>query len=156
MPEYKSYSHSKGESYLHLQFTPKKRRKPFLNAEVMAACRYAFGRIAASMGIALVAAEFGPDHCHIFLRDWKNWSIPELAQRFKGASSYALRERFPWLRSAVNADSFWTDGYFLETVGSVTAPARQFYIERCQRKHWVAVDYPDWDPNQTQLPQWAH
>jgi putative transposase len=156
MNKYKSYSHSYGESYLHLQFTPKKRRKPFRNREVMAACRYAFERIAASMRIALVSAEFGPDHSHIFLRDWKNWSIPQLAQRFKGASSYALRERFPWLRSAVNEDSFWSDGYFHETVGSVTAQARQFYIERCQKKHWVAVDFPDWLPNQTQIARWVH
>lgn len=156
MSRYTSYSHSYGETYLHLQFTPKKRRKAFNNLTVMKACKKQFLAIADTLKIALVAAEFGPDHCHIFLRNWKNYSIPQLAQRFKGASSHALRERFPWLKVAINRDSFWTDGYFHETVGSVTAQARQFYIERCQNKHWENMEYPEWCENQTQLTKWLN
>jgi len=32
--------------------------------------------------------------------------------------------------------SFWSDGYFFETVGRITSESIQFYIERMQRKHW--------------------
>ena len=154
MSRYTSYSHSYGESYLHLQFTPKKRRKPFKNLSVMNACRHQFTTKAEKLKIILVAAEFGPDHCHIFLRNWKNYPIPKLAQMFKGASSRVLREQFPWLKFAVDKKSFWTDGYFHETVGSVTASARQFYIKRCQNKHWEDVEYPEWSKDQVQLTRW--
>lgn len=126
MTQYTSYSHSYGETYVHLQFTPKKRRKPLRNPEVTGECRKHFIAIAKDLGIVFVAAEFGPDHVHIFLKDWKNYSIPQLAQRFKGASNHVLRVRFPWLKATVADKSFWTDGYFHETFGSVTAPPRQF------------------------------
>jgi putative transposase len=155
MARYTSHSHSYGEAYLHLQFTPKRRRKPFRNPEVTLECRKQFLAIASDLRIVLVAAEFDPDHCHIFLKDWKNHSIPQLAQRFKGTSSHALRTRFTWLRATVDEKSFWTDGYFYETVGSVTAPARQFYIERCQGKHWEGMEYPECNKNQTQLTRWC-
>ena len=156
MTVYTSYSHTYGESYLHLQFTPKKRRKPFRNRTLLAACKEHFTAKAAELHIILVAAEFGPDHCHLFLRNWKNYTIPQLAQFFKGTSSHALREQFTWLKVAVDSDSFWTDGYFHETVGSVTAQARQFYIERCQTKHWEGTEYPEWSKNQTQLTRWLN
>ena len=84
------------------------------------------------------ACEFGPDHCHVFLAGWKNFAIPKLAQYFKGASSRQLRKDFQEvLRKFSLGDSFWSDGYFYETCGSVTAEARKFYIERMQKKHWA-------------------
>ena len=135
MAQYVSHSHSYGESALHLQLTPKYRRSTFRDKTVLSACKHIFGHIAAQIGVQLVAAEFGPDHAHIFVRDWKRYSVPELAQHFKGRSSYELRKRIPeWLP---RGRSFWSGGYFHETVGSVTAAARQHYIERCQKKHWI-------------------
>jgi putative transposase len=156
MANYVSHSHSYGESYLHLQFTPKRRKSPFKNITVLDVCRRQFVAKATELGVILVVAEFGPEHCHLFLENWKNYTIPQLAQFFKGASSHALREQFPWLLSAVNKKSFWSDGYFYETVGSVTAEARRFYIERCQNKHWQNMDYPDWSKSQTQLTKWVN
>lgn len=154
MCRYTSYSHTYGESYLHLQFTPKRRRKAFLDAKVLQETRNQFTKKSEELGITLVAAEFGPDHCHTFLKNWKNYSIPQLAQFLKGYSSHALRSQFPHLRLAVDKDSFWTDGYFHETVGSVTAQAREFYIKRCQTKHWQGIDYPVWNKDQKQLTKW--
>ena len=156
MSRYTSYSHSYGESYLHLQFTPKKRRKPFNNKRVLHQCKLLFKQVSDKLHIELVASEFGPDHCHIFLKNWKNYAIPKLAQSFKGISARRLREISPWLKVAVDPDSFWTDGYFHETVGSVTAHAREFYIKRCQNKHWENIDYPEWCKNQTQLTKWCN
>jgi len=138
MPNYESHSHSYGESALHLQFTPKYRRAIFTDSLLLRACRGMFGYIAVQLKVQLVAAEFGPDHTHTFFRDWKNYSIPQLAQLLKGRSSYELRRRFPDRLALFKLGaSMWTDGYFYETVGSVTADARQFYIERCQKKHWA-------------------
>ena len=133
-----SHSHSYGETGLHLQFTPKYRKAIFRSDAVREACRKEFKEIAKRLGVRLEAAEFGPDHTHIFVTDWKNYSPAKLANRFKGASSRAIRKahRQELIRRGLWGDSMWTDGYFHETVGSVTADARKFYIERCQGKHW--------------------
>jgi putative transposase len=132
-----SSNHSFGGSALHLQFTPKKRRKVFMNGFLQKACRARFEEKACQLGSNLEACEFGPDHVHIFLTHWKNFSIPQLAQHFKGASSKQIREDFgDFLVHYKMGDSFWSDGYFYETCGSVTAEARKYYIERMQGKHW--------------------
>ena len=125
------YRHCFGEAYLHLQFTPKYRRSVFEKPIVMHAIRGIFSVIAKSLDVALEAVEFGPDHAHLFIGRWENYSIPKLAQRFKGTSSFEIRRRL-WnvISKYLWGDSFWTDGYFFETVGSVTADARRFYIER--------------------------
>jgi len=136
-----SSNHAFGESALHLQFTPKKRRKVFMNKLVQEACRANFQEVAMRWHVSMEACEFGPDHCHIFITHWKNFSIPQLAQFFKGASSKQLRDDFgEFLEHYKMGDSFWSDGYFYETCGSVTAEARKFYIERMQGKHWVDLN----------------
>ncbi|MCK4614075.1 MAG: transposase, partial [Thermoplasmata archaeon] len=37
-------------------------------------------------------------------------------------------------------DSFWSDGYFYESVGRVTSKTIKFYIERQQGKHWTPAE----------------
>ena len=37
--------------------------------------------------------------------------------------------------------SFWSDGYFYESIGRVTSETMKFYIERQQGKHWIGIDY---------------
>jgi len=153
-----SSSHSFGESNLHMQFTPKKRRRVFLDPVVRDECRKCFLQTSRELGIVLHAAEFGPDHAHIFFSNWRRYPISELAQRFKGASSRWLRQRVPErISKHTKTKAFWSGGYFYETVGSVTAKAREFYIRRCQAKHWIGIEYPE-DPrgkdDQTQLANW--
>ena len=120
------------ESALHLQFTPKKRRKVLLDRTVREECRKCFLQIARELGVVLHAVEFGPEHVHIFFSNWRRYSIAYLAQRFKGASSRWLRQRMPHrISKYMDTKAFWTCGYFYEIVGSVTARAREFYIMRC-------------------------
>ena len=136
--EFKASSHSFGVSALHLQFTPKKRRKVFMNGFLQKACRARFEEKAYQLHVNLEACEFGPDHCHLFITRFKNFSIPQLAQHFKGASSKQLRDDFgEFLEHYKMGDSFWSDGYFYETCGNVSAEYRKYYVERMQKKHWV-------------------
>lgn len=137
-----SFSHTYGESYLHLQFTPKYRRKVFANKSIRRACKNLMKLIARELKVKIEAIEFGPEHLHLFIKSWKNYSIRYLAQVFKGRSSFEIRRRLPEEIQKFNlGNSFWSDGYFHETVGSVTADARRFYIQRCQNKHWEGIDY---------------
>lgn len=138
----RSYSHSFGESNHHLQFTPKYRRPVFSHRVIRMEARYWASQKAKELNIKLVACEFGPDHMHLFVARCKNWSDAQLAQRFKGFIARKLRQRcWDILRKWLWGDSFWSDGYFHETVGSVTAQARAYYIKRCQRKHWTNREF---------------
>lgn len=139
---YERHSHSFGLSCHHLQLTPKYRRKVF-NEEIIRRFCSGFSRIIADeLGIRLVAVNFGPDHMHLFVANCKRYSDIELARRFKGRLSFEVRRRFPDILWKYKLGrSFWTDGYFYETCGNVTAEAREYYIERMQQKHWPVVDH---------------
>lgn len=142
--------HSVGEANLHLQFTPKY-RKPVFEGEVLrAACELAFKGVAARLRIGLAGLGFGSDHCHLFITKWKNYSIAELAKRFKGAVSRALRNAYAlrvnkWLWGK----GFWTGGYFYRTVGAVTTQAMLKYVTEAQQKHWKKT--PPSNPQTTLL-----
>ena len=41
--------------------------------------------------IGMEACEFGPDHVHVFVSGCKNYSVPQIAQRLKGASAHRIR-----------------------------------------------------------------
>ena len=134
------YNHTVGESNLHLQFTPKYRKHIFTDKDVKAECENEFKEIAQKLGVQLVGMGFGPEHAHIFVSSWKNHSIAQLAQRFKGASSKHIREKW-MVRLAVQGlygDQMWSDGYFHRTVGAVTYETMKKYDTESQQKHWKA------------------
>jgi putative transposase len=130
-------SHSLGLSNFHLQFTPKYRRKVFLDPVIRATCKRSFEATASRLGVRVAALEFGPDHVHMFVEGSRTHSASELARVFKGASARALREEcWPRVRKMLWGRSFWTAGYFYESVGRVTSDNIRHYIERQQGHHW--------------------
>ena len=134
--------HSFGGSNFHLQFTPKYRRKVFKSAIVQETCRNAMYKKANELNTKLAAIEFGPDHVHIFLVGCKNYSASYLASQLKGYSSYVIRRQcWAQIKNKLWGSQFWSDGYFFESVGRVTADMVKFYIERQQKKHWQGDDY---------------
>ena len=134
--------HSLGESNYHLQLTPKYRRCVFSVDKIRAACERLAYEKAAQLGITIGAIDFGPDHMHIFVVGCRKYSASQLAQFFKGYTSYYIRQECAdKLRPYLWGDSFWSDGYFYESVGRVTAESAQFYIDRQQGKHWIGADY---------------
>ena len=146
-----SCSHSFGESNHHLQFTPKYRRPVFSDPEIMEEVKQLTQIKANQLGILLIAQEFGPDHQHMFVARCKNYSDAKLANEFKGFVSRKIRQKLSHkLAKFKLGKSFWSDGYFFEIVGLVTAEHRKFYIERCQKKHWVGTNYIK-SKDQTQL-----
>ncbi len=140
--EFDKYSHSLGESNFHFQFTPKYRRDVFRDVIIKKACEESFLRIAVKYNMVVRALEFGPDHVHLFLGNCKKYSVPQVAQYFKGASSRELRKKYmDRVKIRLWGDSFWSDGYFYESVGRVTSESVEYYIKRQQGKHWADVDF---------------
>ena len=142
MNEFVCYQHCVVGVNLHLQFTPAYRRDIFCDPVLIRACRRELQDIAVCLGVKLVSSAFGPVHMHIFVQGWKNYSIPYLVQRFKGASSHGLREKF-WerIKGKLWGKKFWSSGYFAETVGRITSQSMRHYIDCMQEKHWKNNKY---------------
>ena len=130
-------SHAIGESNLHLQFTPAYRRKIFERPRVKKLVRAYLLIKASELRIQVLAFEFGTDHMHVFISDWKKYSPEELARMLKGFISYMMRKNnWNMFRDLLWGKKFWSGGYFYRTVGSVTSETIKFYIEKSQKKHW--------------------
>lgn len=139
--ELRSSGHTMGETNLHLQFTPAYRRDIF--SEPMArelTVAYIMQR-SKEMKIDIAAIECGPDHLHLFVKNWKNWKIPVLAGQLKTYSSRMMRKGHKYLFSdKIWGKKFWSAGYFHRTVGAVTAETVKKYIAEGQKKHWQAAE----------------
>ena len=136
--------HSLGGSNYHMQFTPKYRKPVFRNRKIRALVKAALKYKAHDLHVTIEALEFGPDHAHMFISNCQNYSVSKLAQYFKGFSSRMVRKHLPYdVMYYNNGSSFWSDGFFYESIGRVTSDMVRFYIERQQKKHWLRAKPED-------------
>ena len=139
--ELRASGHTIGETNLHLQITPAYRRDIFsepLTRELTVA--YIVER-AQQMKVEVAAIECGPNHLHLFVKQWKNWKIPVLAGQLKTYSSRKMRKGHSALFSdKLWGKKFWSAGYFHRTVGAVTAETVKRYIAEGQKKHWKQIE----------------
>ena len=56
-------------------------------------------------------------------------SISKAVQMLKGGRSWVLRETFPRLEEFLWGESFWLNGYFVETVGKIDEQKMRNYIK---------------------------
>jgi len=130
-------SHTVGESNLHLQFTPAYRRDIFSDPLVRELTVAYIIEKANQLKIFVSAIDCGPDHIHLFVENWKNWSISDLARELKSYASRKMRQGHWYLfRNKLWGDKFWSSGYFHRTVGVVTKETVKKYVEESQSKHW--------------------
>ncbi len=136
--ELRASGHTMGETNLHLQFTPAYRRDIFSDKLVRElTVAYVLQR-SKEMKVDISAIECGPDHLHLFVKNWKNWKIPVLAGQLKTYSSRLMRKGHRYMFvDKLWGKRFWSAGYFHRTVGAVNAETVKRYIQEGQKKHWV-------------------
>ncbi len=140
-----------GEINLHLQLTPAYRRDIFANEQVKELTKIYFLEKAKKLGIIIAALDFGPDHFHAFISNWKHYSVEKIANELKGFTNYMMRKfHRDLIKDKLWGKKFWSECYFYRTVGVVTAHAVKYYVEHGQQKHWKAVDY-DYYKNKQQM-----
>lgn len=136
--ELRSSGHTVGETNLYLQFTPAYRRDIFVEPFVRELSVAYIVQRAHEMKVNVAAIDCGPDHVHLFVKDWKNWKIPVLAGQLKTYSSRMMRKGHKELfDDKLYGKKFWSAGYFHRTVGVVTAETVKRYVAEGQKKHWV-------------------
>src|SRR3989338_1886717 len=128
-----SGSHNVGETNLHLQFTPAYRQDIFRGEAVRILTRDYLLSAARIHGFCISAIGLGNDNAHIFVTDWKNFSVAKLAQLLKGFSSRMMRKFHRELFSEdLWGKKFWSAGYFYRTVGAVNSATVKKYVAESQ------------------------
>ena len=110
----------------HLVWCPKYRR-PVLESAIEKRLREVLEDVRAEHEWTIHALEVMPDHVHLFIESDPIYSVAEIVNRLKGASSRILRSEFPALRSRL--PTLWSRSYYAGTVGAVSDAVVRRYIE---------------------------
>ena len=113
----------------HLVWIPKY-RKHILSDEVSEHLKGVFQRIAEEYEFRIDTMEVMEDHVHIFVEVPPRYSPAQIVQILKSVSAREVFKKVPKLRKQLWAGEFWSDGYFVRSVGDkVTADIIRRYIE---------------------------
>jgi putative transposase len=75
-----------------------------------------------------------PDHVYLIIQFQfqSTECLTDVIQRLKGGSNRILRKELPELEEFLWGDSFWSDGYFDESIGSTNMNEVKKYIKENQ------------------------
>ena len=104
-----------------------KYRRPVLEGAIEKRLREVLEDVRAEHEWTIHALEVMPDHVHLFIESDPIYSVAEIVNRLKGASSRILRSEFPALRSRL--PTLWSRSYYAGTVGAVSDAVVRRYIE---------------------------
>jgi len=135
--ELRHSAHTVGETNLHLQFTSAYRQDIFVDSLVRELTIAYLVERAQELKIFVSAIDCGQDHIHVFVENWKNYSISGLVRELKKYSSRKMRDGHKYMfEHKLWGDKFWSGGYFHRTVGVVTKDTVKKYVKESQTKHW--------------------
>ena len=109
-------SHCVYDAHYHVVF-PVKYRKALINASVTGAIREIAHAIEERYEITFEKLGTDGDHIHLLCSFHPKYSGSAVVGLFKSITAKQLFVRFPELRKELWGGEFWTDGYYLATVG---------------------------------------
>jgi putative transposase len=121
-------SHTFHRYCIHFVFVPKYRRR-VLQGEVALRIRQLFFECCEVNDWFIHEIEVMPDHLHVLIQLRPDVAPAKAAMFLKGGSSRKLRKEFPELEEFLWGDSFWQDGYFMETIGRMDEKVMREYIQ---------------------------
>jgi putative transposase len=131
MARYWSGAHTKHRLRYHLVWIPKYRKR-VLRGKIAARIKQLVYEACKVNRWLLSEMSVQVDHVHILIQIWPRESIADVVKKLKGGTSRVIRAEFPELEEFLWGDSFWSDGYFAETVGSVDENVVAKYIREQQ------------------------
>ena len=121
----KSLAHTKWMCKYHIIFTPKFRRKVIYNQYkqsikeiIIALCKY--------KGVEIIEGHLMPDHIHILVSIPPKISVASFMGYLKGKSALMIFERHANLKYKFGNRHFWSEGYYVSTVGLNEATIRKY------------------------------
>ena len=132
--EYRKGSHSVYDLKYHVVFCTKYRFR-VLTGQVATRARELVREVCAANYIDIVSGSMSPDHIHLLLSIPPSISVSKALQYIKGKPGRKLLQEFNELRKRYWGQHIWARGYFVVTVGNVTAEEVQKYIEEQEEHH---------------------
>ena len=127
--EYHSSSHCKYLTQYHIIWCPKF-RYPVLKNGVDIILKKILADICEKYGYRIKALEVMPDHIHIFVDCPQTVAPCDIARTLKSISAIEMFKAYPELkRFYARCGALWSEGYFISTVGQISALTVKQYIE---------------------------
>ena len=132
-------AHSAYDTAYHLVWPPKwgwprANRKGLLTGALATRVEELFQEISEAHDMTIEVMKVSVDHVHIFCSFPPRYSprppraISQVEGRLKSLSARAVFKEFPWVKRKLWGGELWEDGYFVRTVGDMTAEVIRQYI----------------------------
>ena len=108
--------HCAYQIHYHIVF-PVKYRKALLRGEIVKSLKEIAEGIAERYGIEIERLGSDEDHVHLLCGSHPKYAPGQLVRLFKSITGRELFKRHGWLRKELWGGEFWTDGYYVATVG---------------------------------------
>ena len=120
--------HAVYDTRYHLVWIPKY-RKWILRGDVQRSVEELFREIMENMEIEVMEMEVAKEHVHLFVSIPPKYSVGEVVRKMKSISAKEIFRRHPEVKRELWGGEFWSDGYFVRTVGDkVTSDVIKKYI----------------------------
>lgn len=134
MNEYKSLNHCKYLVQYHLIWCPKFRFN-VLKDGIELSLKEILLSISRRYSFEIIQMEVMPDHLHLFVSAKPTVAPTDLVRTLKSVSAVELFKRHPKLKRFYGrCGSLWSKGYFVSTIGKVSADTIKKYIEEQKSK----------------------
>ncbi len=131
MSKYWVGAHTKHRLQFHLVWIPKYRKR-VLDSKIAVRLQELFKEAAQVNRWEIHELNIQRDHVHMLIQVEPRVSVAKVVQILKGGTSIKIREEFPALQEFLWGDSFWADGYFAESIGTVQEEMIRKYIREQQ------------------------
>lgn len=134
MNEYNSLNHCKYLVQYHLIWCPKFRFN-VLKDDVELSLKEILLSTSRRYNFEIIEMEVMPDHLHLFISARPTIAPSDLIRTLKSVSAIELFKKYPKLkRFYKRCGSLWSKGYFVSTIGKVSADTIKRYIEEQKTK----------------------
>jgi putative transposase len=133
MSSIKRTSHAVYDLKYHMVWVPKY-RKMILGGELAKRLKMSFEEISDRYEFEIDTMEVKENHVHLFLSAPPRYSPAEIVQIIKSISAKMVFKQFPEVKKELWGGEFWSDGYFVRSVGDkVTSEVIRRYIKYQQQ-----------------------
>ena len=132
-----SLAHTKWLCKYHIVFTPKYRRKVIYN-QYKESIREILKNLSRYKGVEIIEGHLMPDHIHMLVSIPPKISVSQFMGYLKGKSTLMIFDKHANLKYKFGNRHFWSEGYYVSTVGLNEATIRKYIRE--QEEHDIAMD----------------
>ena len=124
-----SLSHTKWMCKYYIVFTPKYRRKIIYN-QYKASIKEILKRFCSYKGVEIMDGHLMIDHIHMLVSIPPKISVYSFMGYLKGKSALMIFDKHANLKYKFGNRHFWTEGYYVSTVGLNEATIRKYIKEQ--------------------------